>query len=232
MENRTMKSIRLNLLTAAAMIAALGMVATPAMAAKGKKASAPVAETAAEAAPVEEEPAPASGEATAPIAREAFAPINPDDTAFDPSRGKPERGQPGKLEIITRPSGAEVYYADEYRGKTPIVIDAISGRDDLSLDLDGHNLYKSRVNIWPNSTTSLSIELKLPQGDIELTTVPGKASVTLDGRPIGSTQGGPMTIRKVKDGGHIICATAGNKSGCQNITVRREETIKVKLVLK
>lgn len=225
-----MKSIRLNLLTAAAMIAVLGMVAAPAMASKGKK-SAPAAETT-EAAPVEEAPAPASGEPTAPLAREAFAPVNPDDTAFEPSKGKPERGQPGKLEVITRPSGAEVYYADEYRGKSPIVIEAISGRDDLSLDLDGHNLYKSRVNVWPNSTTSLSIELKLPQGDVELTTVPGKASVTLDGRPIGSTQGGPMTIRKVKDGGHILCATAGNKSGCQNITVRREETIKVKLVLK
>lgn len=227
-----MKSTRLNLLTAAAMIAALGMVAAPAMAAKGKKKSAPAAQTTDSIAPVEEAPAPASGEPTAPMEKEAFPAINPDDTAFEPTKGKPERGQPGKLEIITRPSGAEVYYADEYRGKSPLVIDAMSGRDDLSLDLDGHNLYKSRVNVWPNTTTSLSIELKLPQGDVELTTVPGKASITLDGKPIGSTQGGPMTIRKVKDGGHILCGTAGNKSGCQSITVRREETIKVKLVLK
>lgn len=224
-----MKSTRLNLLTAAAMIAAIGMVASPAFA-KGKKKAEPAAVEGV--APVEEAPAPPSGEPTAPEEREALPPNNPDDTAFEPSKGKPERGQPGKLEIITRPSGAEVYYADEYRGKTPIVIDATSGRDDLSLDLDGHNLYKSRVNVWPNQTTTLNIELKLPQGDIELTTVPGKASITLDGKPIGSTQGGPLTIHKVKDGGHILCGSAGNKGGCQSVTVLREQTIKVKLTLK
>jgi PEGA domain len=225
-----MKSNRLNLLTAAAMIAALGMVAAPAMAAKGKKKTAPVADSTV--APVADAPTTPGGEPTAPEAKEALPPINSDDTAFEPSKGKPEHGQPGKLEIITRPSGAEVYYADEYRGKTPIVIDATSGRDDLSLDLDGHNLYKSRVNVWPNATTTLNIELKLPLGDIELTTVPGKAAVTLDGKPIGSTQGGPLTIRKVKDGGHILCGSAGNKGGCQNVTVRREETVKIKLNLK
>lgn len=226
-----MKTSKIKIFTAVAVLAALGLVATPAFAAKAKKKDAPVAADAGEAAQVPDAP-PEETSAPSEAQREAFPPINPDDTAFTPSVGKPERGQPGKLEIITRPSGAEVYYADEYRGKTPIVIEATSGRDDLSLDLDGHNLFKSRVNVWPNKTTSLSIELKLPQGDIELTTIPGKASVTLDGRPIGSTQGGPMTIRKVKDGGHILCATAGGKSGCQNVTVLREATIKVKLQLK
>jgi len=225
-----MKSIKTKLLTAAALLAAVGLVATPAVAKKAPKKAAAVADSGAAAAvpdaPPEETSAPTE------MQKDAFPPINPDDTAFVPSIGKPERGQPGKLEIITRPSGAEVYYADEYRGKTPLVVDATSGRDDLSLDLDGHNLFKSRVNVWPNKTTSLSIELKLPQGDIELTTIPGKASVTLDGRPIGSTQGGPMTIRKVKDGGHILCASAGGKSGCQNVTVLREAVIKVKLQLK
>ena len=225
-----MKSNRLKLFTAAAMIAALGLVATPAMAAKGKKKAAPA--TVEGAAPVADAPTTPGGEPTAAAPKEALPPINADDTAFEPAKGKPERGQPGKLEVITRPSGAEVYYADEYRGKTPIVIDATSGRDDLSLDLDGHNLFKSRVNVWPNATTTLNIELKLPLGDIELTTVPGKASVTLDGKPIGSTQGGPLTIRKVKDGGHILCGSAGNKGGCQNVTVLREETVKIKLNLK
>lgn len=222
-----MKSNRLNLLTAAAMMAALGFAATPALAKSKKKAAdagavAPVADSA---------PAP-GGTPTEPEKKEALPPINPDDTAFEPSKGRPERGQPGKLEIITRPSGAEVYYADEYRGKTPIVIDATSGRDDLSLDLDGHNLYKSRVNVWPGKTTTLNIELKLPLGDIELTTNPGKAAITLDGKPIGSTQGGPLTIRKVKDGGHVLCASAGGKGGCETVQVQREATIKVKLNLK
>lgn len=229
-----MKTFQIKLMTVAAALAAIALVATPADAQKKsskKKADAAAAVDSGAAAQVPDAP-PEETSAPTEAKRDAFPPINPDDTAFTPSIGKPERGQPGKLEIITRPSGAEVYYADEYRGKTPIVIEATSGRDDLSLDLDGHNLYKSRVNVWPNKTTSLSIELKLPQGDIELTTNPGKASVTLDGRPIGSTQGGPMTIRKVKDGGHILCATAGSKSGCQNVTVLREATVKVKLNLK
>jgi hypothetical protein len=223
-----MKSNRLNLLTAAVMLAALGMVATPVFAAKAKKKSA----DAGVAAPVADAPAPESGAPSAPEKQEPLPPNNPDDTAFEPSKGRPEKGQPAKLEIVTRPSGAEVYYADEYRGKTPIVIDATSGRDDLSLDLDGHNLYKSRVNLWPNKTTTLNIELKLPLGDIELTTNPPKASITLDGKPIGSTQGGPLTIRKVKDGGHVLCGSAGGKGGCETVQVQREATIKVKLNLK
>ena len=220
-----MKSTRISILTAATLLAAL-MVASPAEA-KGKKkvsnAAAEVADTTAPEAP---------SEASAPEKREPLPPINADDTAFAPSKGKPERGSPGKLEVNTRPSGAEVYYADEYRGKTPIVIEAMSGRDDLSLDLDGHNLFKSRVNVWPNSTTTLNIELKLPLGDIEVTTNPGKAAITLDGKPIGSTQGGPMTIRKVKDGGHVLCASAGGKGGCETVTVLREALVKVKLNLK
>ncbi|MEN9309280.1 MAG: hypothetical protein RL173_3212 [Fibrobacterota bacterium] len=223
-----MKSNRLNLLTATVMLVALGMVATPTFAAKGKKKTA----DAGVAAPVEDAPAPESGAASAPEKQDPLPPISPDDTAFEPTKGRPEKGQPGKLEIITRPSGAEVYYADEYRGKTPLVVDATSGRDDLSLDLDGHNLYKSRVNVWPNQTTTLNIELKLPLGDIELTTNPPKASITLDGKPIGSTQGGPLTIRKVKDGGHVLCGSAGGKGGCETVQVQREATIKVKLNLR
>ncbi len=226
-----MKTSKMKLFTAAAVLAALGLVATPAIAKGGKKKAVPAVADSGAAAAVPDAP-PEETSAPTEMQKDAFPPINPDDTAFVPSVGKPERGQPGKLEIITRPSGAEVYYADEYRGKTPLVVETTSGRDDLSLDLDGHNLFKSRVNVWPNKTTSLSIELKLPQGDIELTTIPGKASVTLDGRPIGSTQGGPMTIRKVKDGGHILCASVGGKSGCQSVTVLREAVIKVKLQLK
>lgn len=225
-----MKSNRLKLLTAAAMIAALGMVASPAVA-KGKKKTAPVAAEGA-AAPVEDAPEAPTGEASAPEARDALPPINPDDTAFEPSKGKPERGGRGMLEIITRPSGAEVYFADSYRGKTPISVDVPSGRDDLSIDLDGWNLFKSRANIWEGKTTTLNIELKLPLGELLIQTNPGKASVTLDGKPIGSTQGGPMTVRKVPAGKHNLCASAGNKGGCQAIIVPREEVLKVQLNLK
>ena len=204
----------------------LGVAAVPAHAkkkpAKGSDAAAPVADTS----------APEQTSAPTEAKRDPLPPINPDDTSFAPSKGKPERGSPAKLEIITRPSGAEVYYADEYRGKSPIVIEANSGRDDLSIDLDGWNLYKSRVNLWPNQTTTLNIELKLPLGGLKITTNPPKAQITLDGRPIGSTNGAELNVGKVPAGKHNLCGNAGGRGGCQAIEVPREDVLKVHLNLR
>ncbi len=227
-----MKSIKIKLLTAAAVIAAMGIIATPAIAGpkKGGAKKAAVADSGTAAAvpdaPPEETSKPSE------FKKEALPPINPDDTAFVPSKGKPERGGTGTIEIITRPSGAEIYFADEYRGKSPISVEVPSGRDDLSIDLDGWNLFKSRVNIWNGQKTTLNIELKLPLGEIQVTTNPGKASITLDGRPIGSTQGAALSVRKVPAGKHNLCGSAGSKGGCQAIEVPREDVLKVQLNLK
>jgi hypothetical protein len=214
---------RPTLLVGAALI--LGLVAAPAHAKKKKSApdvAAPVADTS----------TPEASGTPTEAKREPLPPVNSDDTAFNPSKGKPERGGQGKLEIITRPSGAEVYYADEYRGKSPITIDASSGRDDLSIDLDGWNLFKSRVNVWPNQTTTLNLELKLPLGGLKITTNPGKAAITLDGKAIGSTQGAELNVGKVPAGKHTICGNAGGRSGCQAIEVPREDVLKVQLNLR
>ncbi len=221
-----MKSNRTSLFTIATMFAALAVVAAPAHAKKkAPKAdgAAPVADTAT---------TPESGTPTAPDKKDPLPPINNDDTAFAPSQGKPERGGTGTIEIITRPSGAEIYFADEYRGKSPLSVEVPSGRDDLSLDLDGWNLFKCRVNIWSGKKTTLNLELKLPLGEITVTTNPGKASITLDGKPIGSTQGGPLTVHKVPAGKHNLCGSAGGRGGCQAIEVPREEVLKVQLNLK
>lgn len=208
---------------------ALCLAAAPGFAKKGgKKAEAETAK----ASMVEDAPNADTASPSTAYKGEALPPINADDTAFEPSKGRPERGGKGQLVINTRPSGAEIYYADEYRGKSPITIDANSGRDDLSIDLDGWNLYKSRVNVWNGQTTTLNIELKLPLGSLQITTNPGKASISLDGRPIGSTQGAALNVAKVPAGKHNICGTGGGKSGCQAIEVPREETLKVQLNLK
>lgn len=164
--------------------------------------------------------------------KQVLPPINPDDTAREPSVGKPERGGEGELEIITRPSGGEVYFADEYRGKSPLIVKVPSGRNDLSIDLDGWNLVKARVNIWPNKRTTLNMELKLPLGNLQITTIPAKANITLDGRAIGSTKGSYLGVGRVPAGKHNLCATAGSLGGCQAIDVPREDTLKVQIKLK
>lgn len=164
--------------------------------------------------------------------KQELPPINPDDTAREPSVGKPERGGEGELEIITRPSGGEVYFADEYRGKSPLIVKVPSGRNDLSIDLDGWNLVKTRANVWTGKRTTLNMELKLPLGTLQITTVPAKASITLNGRAIGSTNGSYLNVGRVPAGKHNLCATAGSKGGCQAIDVPREDTLKVVIKLK
>lgn len=164
--------------------------------------------------------------------KSALLPINPDDTAREPSVGKPERGGEGELEIITRPSGGEVYFADEYRGKSPLTVKVPSGRNDLSIDLDGWNLVKMRANIWPNKKTTLNLELKLPLGALQIKTIPGKANITLDGKAIGSTKGAELNVGRVPAGKHNLCASAGSLSGCQAIEVPREDTLKLTIKMK
>jgi len=164
--------------------------------------------------------------------RQALAPIKSDDTARDPSVGKPERGGEGTLEITTRPAGGEVYFADDYRGKTPLSVKVPSGRNDLSIDLEGDNIVRMRVNVWPDKVTSLNMELKRPIGTLQITTVPGSASISLDGRAIGATKGSYLNIGRVKAGSHSICATAGGMSGCQTVNVPAEDTLKVQLKMK
>lgn len=170
--------------------------------------------------------------AAANSTRQDLAAINPDDTAREPSVGKPERGGEGELEIITRPSGGEVYFADEYRGKSPLSVKVPSGRNDLSIDLDGWNLVKMRVNVWANKKTTLNLELKLPLGTLQIKTVPPKANITLDGKAIGSTKGAELNVGRVPAGKHNLCATAGSLSGCQAIEVPREDTLKVLIKMK
>jgi hypothetical protein len=216
-----MMSHRPTLLACAAVI--LGILAVPAHAKKKSKksdAAAEVVDT-------------TKDSSTAPTAMKQapLPPNDPDDTAYAPSKGKPERGDSGTLEVITRPSGAELYYADEYQGKTPLKLTVPSGRDDMSLVLNGWNLYKQRVNVWKNQTTTMNIELKLPLGTLQITTVPSKAEITLDGRPIGSTQGAELNVEHVPAGKHNLCAVNGGRSDCQAITVPAEDVLKVQLKL-
>jgi hypothetical protein len=202
----------------------LGLLAVPAHA---KKKKAPDA-----AAPVADTTTPEAASAPTEATRDAMPPINADDTAFDPSVGKPERGGTGKLEVNTRPSGAEIFFADQYQGKSPLTIETASGRDDLSISLQDNMLFHSRVNIWNGKTTTLNIELKLPYGGMEITTIPAAAEITLDGRPIGRTQGAALNASHVQSGKHTLCASKGSMGTCQAIEVPREGVLKVQLKLK
>ena len=214
-----MMSHRPTLFACAALI--LGILAVPAHAKKKKSdAAAEVVDTTKD-----------SSSAPSAIKQAPLPPHDPDAPAYAPSKGKPERGDSGTLEVITRPSGAELYYADEYQGKTPLKLSVPSGRDDMSLVLNGWNLYKSRVNVWKGQTTTMNIELKLPLGTLQITTVPSKAEITLDGRPIGSTQGAELNVEHVPAGKHNLCAVNGGRSDCQAINVPAEDVLKVQLKL-
>jgi hypothetical protein len=145
----------------------------------------------------------------------------------------PPRGKTGFIEVKTMPPKAMVYLDGEELGLSPIEKRSFrSGRFDFTVILNGEELIKERVNIWPDRTTSINKELVLPYGSVFLTTKPGYTTVYIDGEEVGKTTGGPLTINNVSAGTHILKVSARKKGSREvEVTVQGEDTVKVDISL-
>jgi len=156
------------------------------------------------------------------------------ETTADQSSNQnpPPRGQRGKISITTTPSKAVVYLAGQNLGKTPIEeMEVNSGRHDLTIMLEGEELVRERVNIWPNQTLVLDKKLILPYGSLTITTTPSKAKVFIDGENVGQTSGAPLTVNNIQAGTRILKVTAGKKSKEMQVEIKGEETLSLEIVL-
>jgi len=140
----------------------------------------------------------------------------------------PPRGKKAFVTIETDPPNSDVYLGGEFLGKSPIIKKQVpSGRHTLVVVDQGYELVNTRFNVWPDSNNVFSSKTVIPKGHIEVTTVPPKCRILLDGESADFTDGAALVIRNLDAGDHVVTAICGNRSKEVLVTVKGEETIKV-----
>jgi formylglycine-generating enzyme required for sulfatase activity len=92
-----------------------------------------------------------------------------------------------QLRLSSRPAGANVTVAGEYRGQTPLTLSLTPDRaHTLNLSRPGYQRASRSVTLAPSTEESLEITLTAQLGDVQITVEPAQAEVLVDGRPMGS----------------------------------------------
>lgn len=101
----------------------------------------------------------------------------------------------GKLTVSSTPESASLFFDDEFRGVTPIIIDSINpGKHSLKLKKSGHYVKKASLNIKPSSSADIKFDLIKP-ATLTISSTPEKAVVSLNGKMVGQT---PFKDSKLK----------------------------------
>ena len=145
----------------------------------------------------------------------------------------PPRNKPATVTIITNPPNSEVYLGNELLGKSPIEnMQVQSGRQTLIVIDQGYELVNQRVNVWPgkDKRNTFDYGTKIPKGHIEVTTIPGKCLIYVDGENSDKTDGAALTIHNLDAGDHLVRAECSNRKSAEMlVTVKGEETVKITL---
>ena len=127
----------------------------------------------------------------------------------------------GALYIISSPADATVILDGMYKGKTPLTISNVAAGNHI-LQLDSANYYdwKSTVDVPEAETRTVSATLNpMPSsttGWVYVSSSPGGASVTLDGKAAGQTPvSGSLKLNTVAAGEHTVTL---ERSGYQRYT--------------
>ena len=142
----------------------------------------------------------------------------------------PERGGEGIVNILIEPAGSTVYLDGQEIGKSPIKnLKFISGRHDLLVIDQEQELLNTRFNVWADSVNTYNGKTVMPYGNIKVTTNPKKCIIYLDGDRLDYTDGGSLTINRIRVGTHIVEAKCGRKRVDATVEVLGEQTVEILL---
>ncbi|MDR9391571.1 MAG: PEGA domain-containing protein [Trueperaceae bacterium] len=112
--------------------------------------------------------------------------------AFDLTRA----ARDGRLDVASRPSGAEVYVGGVYQGRTPLRgLPFAPGTYDVRVERGGYAPATRTVTIRGGATVDLDVVLRREGGTLDVRgEVPGSV-VFLDGRRVGTLAGGAASLR-------------------------------------
>ncbi len=135
----------------------------------------------------------------------------------------------GILEIRSVPDNANVFLDGKPRGKTPFSEKIEQGEHKIRVELKGYNSHEENVVVIKEEKKSISVTLQLLPGNLNVTTNPPGASVTLNDRPYKNS---PVEIKDLQPGDYKLKV---EKEGCdpieKNIRVTAGETSDVRIIL-
>jgi hypothetical protein len=102
----------------------------------------------------------------------------------------------GTIAVRSSPSGANVFINDRFAGTTPLSHSTTAGRHEVRLELSGYETYRETVTLRPGETVRVSASLSPLRrtGTVSFTSRPANAEVYVDGRFIGTTPTGAITL--------------------------------------
>ena len=75
----------------------------------------------------------------------------------------PNESRPGSIDVLSRPSGAQVILDGRRVGRTPLTLpDVTPGEHDVRLELPGHNRWATRVDVKPGARARVAASLEQP----------------------------------------------------------------------
>ncbi len=107
--------------------------------------------------------------------------------------------------LITEPVSARVFVDDVSLGGTPLVMELAAGERRIEARLEGFNIWKSTILVNADQPLELPLVMLSPaDGQLELTSNPADAVVSVDGKYRGRT---PLTLGLLPDRDHQIGLT-------------------------
>jgi len=147
----------------------------------------------------------------------------------------PPRGGHGRIKIITKPEKVLAYLGGVNLGLTPIDTEFESGRHSLTLMLEGEELVRQRINIWPDSTTTIRRSLRMPYGTLVIKPDPVGINyqIFVDSQIVGDVNNtGVTTLNRIDAGTRTIGIFSGKRSKEYQVVVPAEQTVELNVELK
>lgn len=110
----------------------------------------------------------------------------------------------GSISVESSPSGAEIYFNGNYRGRAPLTISGLwPGEYTIAAEMAGYRTYTTTTSVSGNSHSSVYCPLtpESTGGALYIISTPPGSSVVLDGLFKGKT---PLTISNLATGTHIL----------------------------
>ena len=117
------------------------------------------------------------------------------------------------VEIKTSPEGARITINGEDRGSSNLQLDLPAGTYDLQAELAGYQKESTRLEVKLGAPASINLALQALPQTVRIYTDLASGSITLDGKPGGSLQGGELVLDSLLPGPHKIDVEGGKSRG-------------------